>query len=282
MEAAANSIGVSAEPATDQDISVSPIGGAMGARVDGIDLAHPLGKVVVARLREAFLEHLVLLFPDQGHVTPAQQLAFARQWGEVLQTPAPDVCHPDHPEILVIETREGGLYTDVWHSDVSMEPEPPLGSMLLARVIPVGGDTIFANQYLAYDALSGGLKRALEGMRAWHTGDKFARNGGYDPASLPRSLHPVVRTHPESGRKALFVNAFYTTCFEGMSEEESRGLLEYLCAHAVQPNFSYCHHWTAGDLLMWDNRCLQHFAVADYGMQPRVMHRITIKGDRPF
>jgi taurine dioxygenase len=264
-----------------QKISFTPIGGALGARVHGIDLARPVDDATVARLREAYLQFCVLLFPDQGHITPQQQLAFARRWGEVILTPAPDKCHPDCPEILVLDTHGEKPVTDMWHSDITMEPVPPLGSFLLARVVPVGGDTIFANQYLAYEALSDGMKRMLDGMRAWHTGDVFARNGNYDPASFPRSLHPVIRTHPETGRKALFVNAVYTTCFEGWTEEESRPLIDYLCAHAVQPNFTFRHQWTVGDMLMWDNRCLQHFAVADYGSQPRTMHRVTIKGDKP-
>ena len=270
-----------AKLAARQTISFTPIGGALGARVDGIDLARPLGDREIASLRAAFLDYCVLLFPGQGHITPAQQLAFARRWGEVILTPAPDKCHPEYPEILVLDTHGEKPVTDMWHSDITMEPVPPLGSFLLARTVPVGGDTIFANQYLAYDALSDGLKQALDGLKAWHTGDVFARNGGYDASALPRSLHPVIRTHPETGRKALFVNSVYTTCFEDMSEAESRGLLDYLCRHAVQPNFTFRHQWQEGDMLMWDNRCLQHFAVADYGAQPRTMHRLTIKGDKP-
>jgi taurine dioxygenase len=272
---------MTAGAAVNETLGVTPIGGALGARVEGIDIAGPLDDEAIARLRAAFLDHLVLLFPGQSHVTPAQQLAFARRWGEVLATPAPDSCHPDHPEILVLDTHGEKPVTDLWHSDITMEPEPPLGSFLLARVVPVGGDTIFANQYLAYEALSDGMKRMLEGMRAWHTGDVFAGQGGYDPASFPRSLHPIVRTHPETGRKALFVSSVYATCIEDWTEEESRPLLDYLCTHSVQPNFTYRHQWQAGDMLMWDNRCLQHFGVADYGSQPRTMHRVTIKGDRP-
>ncbi|MDG2004340.1 MAG: TauD/TfdA family dioxygenase [Novosphingobium sp.] len=264
-----------------QNVSVAPMGGALGARVDGIDLAQPVDAELVASLRDAFLEYGVLLFPGQSHISPEQQIAFARLWGEIILTPAPDACHPDYPEILVLDTKGEKPVTDLWHSDITMEPVPPLGSFLLARTVPVGGDTIFANQYLAYDALSDGLKQALEGLRAWHTGDVFASQGGYDADALPRSLHPVIRTHPETGRKALFVNTVYTTCFEGMTNEESRGLLEYLCNHAVQPNFTFRHQWRPGDMLMWDNRCLQHFGVADYGSQPRTMHRVTIKGDKP-
>lgn len=264
-----------------QTISFTPIGGALGARFEGIDLARPLDEEAIAALRRAFLTHLVLLFPGQGHITPDQQLAFARRWGEVILTPAPDKQHPECPEILVLDTHGEKPVTDMWHSDITMEPEPPLGSFLLARTVPVGGDTIFANQYQAYDALSDAMKQMLDGLRAWHTGDVFASQGNYDPADFPRSLHPVVRTHPETGRKALFVNIVYTTCFEGWTQAESRRLIDYLCTHAVQPNFTFRHQWKSGDMLMWDNRCLQHFGVADYGSQPRTMHRITIRGDRP-
>jgi taurine dioxygenase len=264
-----------------QEVTFAPIGGALGARVDGIDLAQPVDDGLVARLREAFLEYCVLLFPGQGHITPEQQIAFAQMWGEIILTPAPDACHKDYPAILVLDTHGEKPVTDMWHSDITMEPVPPLGSFLLARTVPVGGDTIFANQYLAYDALSDGLKQMLDGMRAWHTGDVFASQGGYDADALPRSLHPVIRTHPETGRKALFVNIVYTTCFEGMSDAESRPLIDYLCKLAVQPNFTFRHQWRTGDMLMWDNRCLQHFGVANYGSQPRTMHRLTIKGEKP-
>jgi taurine dioxygenase len=126
------------------------------------------------------------------------------------------------------------------------------------------------------------MKRLLDGLFAVHNGDNFARAGNYDPTSFPSNLHPIVRTHPETGRKALFVNPVYTSAIDGMTVAESRPLLDYLFAHSVQPNFTFRHHWTEGDLLMWDNRCLQHFAVADYGSSPRTMHRVTVLGDRPF
>lgn len=262
-------------------VTVTPISGALGARVDGIDLAKPVSDATLARIRQAFLDYCVLVFPGQGHLTPEQHVAFAAKWGDLHVTPAPDSCLEGYPEILVLDFEGRPPPTDKWHSDVSMDECPPLGSLLLARTIPVGGDTIFANQYLAYDALSEGMKRMLDGMRAMHTGDVFGRDGGIDPAKLPRNLHPVVRTHPETGRKALYVNAVYATHFEDMTVEESRPLLDYLSAFSVQPNFTFRHRWTEGDLLMWDNRCLQHFAVADYGAQKRVMHRVTILGDKP-
>ena len=223
----------------------------------------------------------MLLLPGQAHITPEQHVAFAQRWGEVHEMLTPEACLEGNLKVLVLDTHGEKPVTDAWHSDVTMEEKPPLGSLLLARVVPVGGDTIFASQYLAYESLSDGMKRMLDGMKAVHNGDNFAKAGNFDPARFPSSLHPVVRTHPETGRKALFVNPVYTTRFEDMTAEESRPLIDFLCAHAVQPNFTFRHRWTAGDMLIWDNRCLQHFAVADYGAQPRTMHRVTVLGDRP-
>ena len=263
-------------------VAVTPLGGALGARIDGLDLSLPVDDETMAFLSEAFLEHCVLVFPDQDRITPEQQVDFAGRWGEVHVMPTPDACLEGNLSVLVLDTHGEKPVTDKWHSDVTMEESPPLGSFLLARTVPVGGDTIFANQYLAYEALSDGMKRMLEGLQAMHTGDVFARAGGYDPAKFPRNLHPVVRTHPETRRKALFVNRVYTTHFEDMTAEESAPLLEFLFEHSVQPNFTFRHKWTQGDLLMWDNRCLQHFAVADYGSNPRTMHRVTVLGDKPF
>lgn len=262
-------------------LAVTPLSGALGAQIDGIDLARPLSQATLARIKQAFLDYCVLVFPGQGHLTPDQHIAFARHWGELHVTPSPKDGLDGYPEVLVLDFEGRPPPTDKWHSDVSMDECPPLGSLLLARTIPIGGDTIFANQYLAYEALSEGMKGMLEGMQAMHTGDTFGRDGGIDPATLPRNLHPVVRTHPETGRRALYVNSVYATHFEDMTVEESRPLLEYLFAHCEQPNFTFRHHWTEGDLLMWDNRCLQHFAVHDYGTAKRTMHRVTILGDRP-
>lgn len=261
---------------------LTPLSGALGARIDGIDLNEPLDDAAMAFVKDAFLEYCVLVFSGQQKLTPDRQVAFAARWGEVHLMPTPDKCLDGNRAVLVLDTYGERPVTDQWHSDVTMEESPPLGSFLLARVVPVGGDTIFANQYLAYEALSDGMKRLLDGLSAVHNGDNFARAGNYDPASFPSSVHPVVRTHPEAGRKALFVNPVYTSAIDGMTVAESKPLLDYLFAHSVQPNFTFRHHWTEGDLLMWDNRCLQHFAVADYGSSPRTMHRVTVLGDRPF
>lgn len=265
-----------------REISIKPLAGCLGAQVTGVDLSTEIDEDTMEVLRSAFTEHLVLVFPGHGHLTPEQHVAFASRWGEVHYMPTPKNCLEGNRAVLVLDTKGARPVTDKWHSDVSMDEKPPMGSLLLARVIPeAGGDTIFANQYAAYEALSDGMKRVLEGLKAVHTGDVFARAGGLDPSTLPRSVHPVVRTHPVCGRKALYVNEVYTSHFEGMTVEESRPLLQWLWAHSTQPNFTFRHRWTVGDLLMWDNRCTQHFAVADYGSSPRVMHRVTILGERP-
>lgn len=262
-------------------VAIAPLSGALGARVDGLDLREALDPAMVALLKKAFLRHHVLIFPGQDRMTPDQQIAFAAHWGEVHRMTATQKCLDGNPAVLLLDTQGERPYTDTWHADMTMEECPPLGAFLLAKVVPMGGDTIFANQYLAWEALSPGMQRMLDGMRAMHCADIVAGTGIYEPDQFPRNLQPVVRTHPESGRKALFVNPVYTTHFEGMTRVESRPLLEYLCNHAVQPNFTFRHRWTQGDLLMWDNRCLLHFGVADYGSQPRTLHRVMVQGDRP-
>lgn len=263
-----------------EPLSVRPLSGSFGAMIEGIDLGIELDDPTMARLREEFLRHHVLLFPGQGHLTPEQQVAFASRWGE-LHRMASGTHMEGHPEILELNYKGVRPVTDRWHSDMSMAECPPMATLLLGRVIPVGGDTLFANQHQAYDALSDGMKRMLSGLRALHCGDNFAKDSGYDPDILPRTLHPVVRTHPETGRKALYVSLEYARNFEDMTIEESEPLLKWLSTFCVHPNFTVRHRWTAGDLLMWDNRSVQHYAVADYGLSPRIMHRITILGDRP-
>ena len=276
-----------------QDFRVRRLAGSLGAAIEGLDLAGPIGAETMAALREAFLEHLVLVFPGQAHITPEQHVAFARRWGALQRMPSRHI--PGLPELMEIASY-GGVRpgderpdlrahatarlarTDIWHSDQSYEPHPVIGSLLLARTLPeVGGDTMFANQYAAFETLSPGLQKMLRGLRAIHSGEGYYRVTGLDPDDAPRTAQPVALVHPETGRAALYVNRVWTTGFEDMSEEESRPLLDYLYAHAVEPPFTYRHRWTVGDLLMWDNRCVQHYAIDDYGTQTRVMHRATIR-----
>ncbi len=255
---------------------------SLGAEVRGVDVSDVDGALFEA-IHRAFLEHHVLLFRDQK-LTPEEHIAFGARWGSLHVHPI--VPHlPGYPPILVIPNLgKKRAITENWHSDVTFEARPPMGSLLYAREVPEpGGDTMFANQHLAYERLSPGLQKLLGGLRAVHGARRLARASGEEPDWKHQvQLHPVVRTHPETGRKALFVNGSFTLGFEDMTEEESRPLLDFLYARASAPDVSFRHSWRRGDLLMWDNRSVQHYAVHDYGEATRTMHRVTVDGDEPF
>lgn len=271
-------------------IEVRPVAGALGAEIHGVDLAQPLSAGTVAAIRAAWLEHLVIFFRGQA-LTPPQQLAFARAFGEPMEYPQLKGL-PECPLItpVVKLEHERHNFGGVWHSDTTYLERPPMASMLYAlEVPPRGGDTLFASQYLAYEKLSDGLKSALDGLIGVNTSTKAAasktredrlRAAGQELKVLAGE-HPVVRTHPETGRKALYVNIGHTERFKDWGEEESRPLLEYLFAHQVQPEFTCRFRWEPGSLAFWDNRCAQHNAVNDYPGQRRVMHRVTLAGDTP-
>ena len=273
-------------------LELRPLSGALGAEVIGVDLSRPLDDAAFAAVHAAFLEHIVLLFRDQ-EMAPAQQIAFTRKFGRVEPHPLHSRRGLDgHPEVLVLENRSGlpGARNDFWHSDISFGAEPPLGSVLRAIEVPEGhGDTMFCNMYAAYAAHSPAFRRMLDGLTAEHSARRLAernRDSGNDglpiPDVPPPVTHPVVRTHPESGRRALYVNPYFTRRFSGMRDDESRPLLDYLCAEAVRPENVYRHRWRKGDVLMWDNRCAMHYAVMDYDdSMMRLMHRTTAAGDRP-
>jgi taurine dioxygenase len=259
--------------------------GSIGALITGVDLAATLGSdddaaidATVAALRAALLEHLVICIRGQAALDPDGQLAFARRWGTVLVHPyVPSI--EGHPGIMQIYNTNA--ITETWHADTTHVLTPPAMTMLLARVVPkAGGDTMFANQYLAYETLSEGLKATLRPMRAVHYGTELAKEAGVAAEAVTHA-HPVVRTHPETGRQSLFVNGNYTRHFEGWTEAESAPLLQYLFAHAARPEFTWRHHWQVGDLLIWDNRCTQHCVIGDTGGAERTLHRVTIEGDVP-
>src|SRR3984893_4384793 len=279
-------------------ISVHPVARSLGAEVGGVDLAEPLRNSVADELRRAFVEHLVLFFRDQT-LTPEQHLAVSRLFGPIVRMPY--VKHmADYPDIIAVlkeaDERNISTFGNAWHSDFSFLEEPPLGSLLYARDVPRrGGDTIFANMYDAYEALSPGMKRMLDPLRAMHSGRPYGVAHAPKGVRTSRSIaierdnreadrevaQPVVMVHPTSGRKALFVNAIYTTRFEHMTEAESRPLLDFLYQHCTRPESTCRFGWKSGSLAIWENRCTLHYAVNDYDGQRRLMHRTTIAGEPP-
>ena len=271
-------------------LSVTRIAGALGAEVAGVDLGRPLDAATVAQIRQALLEHLAIFFPAQ-ELTPKSLLAFARCLGEPLAYPQLQGL-PEEPLVTAVTKleHERVAFGGVWHTDTSYLEQPPLGSLLYAvELPPYGGDTLFANQYLAYERLSEGLQRTLVGLSAVYTSTKPAvaatredrlRERGVK-AKVLTSEHPVVRTHPETGRKALYVNRGHTSHFKGWSEAESESLLEYLYQHQVRPEFTCRYRWQPRSLAVWDNRCTQHLPINDYDGFRRVMHRVTLAGNRP-
>jgi len=262
-------------------IDVVPLSGSLGAEVRGVDLAS-LGAGGFEAVHAAFLEHHVLAFRDQK-LTPKQQIAFGRRFGELHVHPI--VPHlPGYPEILaIVNLGKARTITETWHSDVSFERTPPMASGLYAIELPAaGGDTLFANQHEAWERLSDGMKHLLGGLRAIHTGAGLgAVTGKGDAWREHAQTHPVVRTHPESGRKALYVNPAFTVAFESMTVAESQPLLRFLYEAGHAPDLCYRHRWLPGDLVLWDNRSVQHYAVHDHGDAPRTLHRVTVIGDEP-
>jgi taurine dioxygenase len=273
---------------------ISPVAGALGAEIAGLDLSLPLEPHTAEALRAAFADNQVLFFRDQS-LTPEQQIAFGRCFGE-LGTHPYVAANPDHPEVLDIVTEPGDEvnFGGGWHSDVSFLPEPDRASILYAIDVPaVGGDTLFASQQAAYEALSSTMKELLEGLIGVHSARLQYSGGGYsqrssamqttgeDEAAAREVEHPVVRTHPDTGRKALYVNRAFTVGIKGMHRRESRALLELLFRQAVREEFTCRFRWLPGSIAMWDNRSVQHFALYDYRGHRRRMHRITLRGDRP-
>ncbi len=269
-------------------IEVAPLTGALGAAITGVDLSKPVDDATFAEIERAFHENLVVVFPGQA-ISPADHLAFTRRIGPVEPHPLGSRRGlEEHPEVMVLENKPGkpGPRNDFWHSDISFGEIPPAASILYAVEVTTGrSDTMFCNMYAAYDSLSDGLKRMLDGMVALHTAELLVRevpNRLSVDVAPPAVRHPVVRTHPGTGRKALYVNPHYTERFEGWTAEESKPLLDYLTAQATRPENVFRHRWSVGDMLIWDNRCTMHYALRDYDdTMPRFMYRTTAAGDRP-
>ena len=261
-------------------LDVQRLAAPLGAVIEGADV-RTMDAGTWEEVNRLFLEHHVLVFRDQ-HLTPEQQMAFARRWGELVRHPYAGLdAYPD-----IIELKNVGRRRDInqhWHTDMSYNPAPPKLTMLYALEAPeIGGDTAFANQEHAYDALSDGLRLVVDGLRALHTASGLARTYRADENEAPSAEHPVVRTHDETGRRALYVCRAFTEKFVGWTREESRALLEYLYQHSVRPEFQARQAWRPGDLVMWDNRSVLHFAVHDHADdQPRLIHRLQVAGPVP-
>ena len=277
----------------EDELQVKKIAGALGAELSGLDLSKPLSPEATAGIRAAFLEHGVIFVRDQ-QLNSAQFLAFANAMGQPVEYPFLNGLG-DYPEIIEVKKLEHERvnFGGIWHSDTTYLEPPPMGTMLLAREIPpFGGDTLFANQYLAYESLSSGMQRMLEGLVAVNTSakadvsmtreDRLRSSGSEQAREQFAAEHPVVRTHPETGRRALFVNIAHTSHFKDMTEEESAPILQFLHQHQVKPEFTCRFVWEVGSLAFWDNRCTQHNPVNDYHGYRRVMHRITLGGDKPI
>jgi taurine dioxygenase len=268
-------------------IQVDKLTPQTGAEIRGVDLSQPLDEPTFKEIHAALIDNGVIFFRDQ-HLTPDQQKAFGRLFGELHMHPAAPSLLEGHPEILVIHADENSRHVagENWHSDVSCDLEPPMGSILYMHELPpVGGDTLFASMYAAYEALSEPMKRFLEPLTAMHEGEHVYRGryGVNDTGKVfPKAEHPVIRTHPVSGRKALFVNGGFTTRITQLARPESDALLQFLSRHVETPEFHCRFRWQVNSVAFWDNRCVQHHAMWDYYPQRRHGHRVTIKGDRPF
>jgi taurine dioxygenase len=280
-------------------IGTHKIAGALGSEVSGVNLVDELADEVMAEIRAALLEHLVIFFRNQD-LAPERQLAFARRWGDIHLHPFM-VGMEGHPEVLrIVKTpQDKKNFGGSWHTDQMFSPKPAMGTILYAVEVPsAGGDTMFTNQYLAYETLSDRMKSVVDGLRTVCVGDNFKKNGGRsrkdmyprqmsqmmvkDPGDVQTtSIHPLVRTHPETGRKALYIGG-HVQSFDGMTDEESQPLIDFLMKHSTRPEFTCRFRWEKGSLAFWDNRCTQHFAVNDYPAETRIMHRVTVCGDPPY
>lgn len=273
-------------------ISVRPLSYALGAEIQGLDVGKPLSNSAFDQIHRAFLHSGILLFRDQK-ITREQHIAFSRRFGELDNHDSlPRDRHPDYPELLLVTNipKENGKPSDSrytgqqWHSDMSFTPVPSLGSLLRGIIIPpVGGDTMFTNMTLAYDALSDGMKKMIEPLHGIHTGTRKVDDPNSDREKEQKKINPpiaqpVVRVHPETGRKALYIGE-KVSCFVGMTVEESRPMIDYLVKHATRPQFVYRHQWKQDDIVLWDNRSTMHIALGDYREgEIRHLERTTVKG----
>ncbi|HIA43450.1 MAG TPA: TauD/TfdA family dioxygenase [Gammaproteobacteria bacterium] len=272
------------------NLLINPTSGSMGVEIHNVDLSKELSDSLFSEIREAFIEHGLIFFRDQ-ELTPDDHLRFAKRWGEInINRFFVKVEGYDQIAEVRKDADQKINIGGAWHTDHSYDQVPAMGSILLAKETPkIGGDTLFANMYRAYETLSDGMKKTLESMKACHSSRHvFGAHTGYSEASNQRignpelatqdAIHPVIITHPESKRKALYVNPEFTVNFEGWTVEESKPLLDYLTEHTTQQENTTRFQWEPGSIAFWDNRCTWHFALNDYPGETRLMHRITVEG----
>ena len=283
------------EAANQGPLEVIPRGATIGAEVRGFDFSQPVDAPSAGAIYEALMRYSVIYFRDAA-MTPAQHVAFGRLFGEL--TVHPFVPHlEEFPEVVVLDNHEDNpvFSTDHWHSDETFRVTPPMGSILRCLARPeTGGETLWCDMVAAYEGLSDKMRNFVSGLEAIHDFKNFRHKFDHLPPrerhaklaemeeELPNPAHPVVRTHPVTKRKALFVNEQFTLAIKGMREDESRALLDFLHAQARIPEYQFRFHWEVNSMMFWDNRPLQHYAANDYYPQRRTMHRVTIKGDKPF
>lgn len=285
-------------------MTVTRLAEPLGAEITGIDVSGEVDDALIEAITGALLEHQVIVLRDQD-LTPEQQVRFTRRFGDLVVRVSPDFLHPEFPEVLILSNRQvdgqyegatGAYAGELWHTDLTYAEKPSMGSMLHAlEVADEGGDTAWTNMYLAYETLPAETRRRIDGLKAIHVRDRRRNPRGafseapdrdidkYYSVQVPDSVHPMVRTHPMTGRKALFVTPRFAVAIEGMDDAEAQPLLDELFAHQINPAFIYQHKWRVGDLVFWDNRCTAHLAVG--GIVPpgiRHLHRTSIAGDRPF
>lgn len=278
------------EANTFKHIVAKPFAPNLGAEITGVDLSQTISEAEFSEIEAAFLAYQVLFFKDQKEIPPQVHIDLGKRFGPLHSHPAAPTM-AGYPEIFEIHaTRHSKVANgEFWHSDVSCDEEPPLGTMLQIHILPpCGGDTMFSNMYAAYDALSDAMKTFLDGLSATHASEhiyrgRYADRGQKDSdIAFPSASHPVVRTHPQTGRKALFVNRTFTTRINELSEEESSAVLKMLFEHAESIQFQIRFRWSKNDVAFWDNRCCMHRAIWDYWPEERKGRRVTIKGDRPL
>jgi taurine dioxygenase len=272
--------------ATPDGLTLKHLAPAIGTEVLGIDLREPLTPDLYGFLRQLLLDRKVVFFREQ-FLTPEQHLDFGRQWGQLEIVPF--LSHDEtYPELLTIRRGAERSFENTWHSDVSWRSEPSMGSILRALKVPeVGGDTMWADMTAAYEALSPSMKTMLESLTAIHSIEALTAYVGRETIEkyleeFPPQEHPVIRTHPETGKKTIYVNVAHTRRIKDLSPQESDYLLKQIYRYADIPEFQCRFHWEAGSIAFWDNRSTQHYAIADYYPQERWMDRVTVKGDKPF